>query len=227
MQQFTLIWLITGGGPVDATPTLAPAIYMQAFRFYDFGYASAMAVVGLVFAAVATLAFVAIQRRMADAANDPRRPPRGLRAAPRSSSRPSWCSSRSTGCSSTPSSPAPTRSTWPPAAPPPRLRTRAASPASSAKSRSPSGSPPRPTSPRIIVIVTLVVVIPAAYAHVPPALARPRPPRPRPPLHPDHAGRDDRRPGAHPLPRLRLDRQPRRCSPSSTPPSSSRSAPGS
>ena len=51
MQQFTLIWLITGGGPVDATLTLAPAIYMQAFRFYDFGYASAMAVVGLVFAA--------------------------------------------------------------------------------------------------------------------------------------------------------------------------------
>ena len=66
MQQFTLIWLITGGGPVDATLTLAPAIYMQAFRFYDFGDASAMAVVGLVFAAVATLAFIAVQRRMAD-----------------------------------------------------------------------------------------------------------------------------------------------------------------
>lgn len=66
MQQFTLIWLITGGGPVDATLTLAPAIYMQAFRFYDFGYASAMAVVGLVFAAAATVAFVAVQRRMAN-----------------------------------------------------------------------------------------------------------------------------------------------------------------
>lgn len=65
MQQFTLIWLITGGGPVDATLTLAPAIYMQAFRFYDFGYASAMAVVGLAFAALATVAFVAVQRRMA------------------------------------------------------------------------------------------------------------------------------------------------------------------
>jgi len=45
MQQFTLIWLITGGGPVDATMTLAPAIYMQAFRFYNFNYAAAMAVV--------------------------------------------------------------------------------------------------------------------------------------------------------------------------------------
>jgi multiple sugar transport system permease protein len=68
MQQFTLIWLITGGGPVDATLTLAPAIYMQAFRFYDFGTASAMAVVGLAFSALATVAFIAVQRRMADAA---------------------------------------------------------------------------------------------------------------------------------------------------------------
>ncbi|MEQ8695737.1 MAG: sugar ABC transporter permease [Bauldia litoralis] len=64
MQQFTLIWLITGGGPVDATMTLAPAIYMQAFRFYNFNYASAMAVVGLIFAAVATVAFIAVQRRL-------------------------------------------------------------------------------------------------------------------------------------------------------------------
>jgi len=64
MQQFTLIWLITGGGPVDATMTLAPAIYMQAFRFYNFSYASAMAVVGLVFSVVATVAFIAVQRRL-------------------------------------------------------------------------------------------------------------------------------------------------------------------
>jgi multiple sugar transport system permease protein len=41
---------------------------MQAFRFYDFGTASAMAVVGLAFSALATLAFIAVQRRMADAA---------------------------------------------------------------------------------------------------------------------------------------------------------------
>ena len=63
-QQFTLIWLITGGGPVDATTTLAPAIYMQAFRFYNFPYAGAIAVVGFVISAVATLVFVAAQRRV-------------------------------------------------------------------------------------------------------------------------------------------------------------------
>ncbi|MBN8995277.1 MAG: sugar ABC transporter permease [Rhizobiales bacterium] len=65
MQQFTLIWLITGGGPVDATLTLAPAIYMQAFRFYNFEYAAAMAVVGLLFSVLATLAFISVQRRLA------------------------------------------------------------------------------------------------------------------------------------------------------------------
>jgi len=47
-QQFTLIWLITGGGPVDATTTLAPAIYMQAFRFYDFGYAGGVLAGGVI-----------------------------------------------------------------------------------------------------------------------------------------------------------------------------------
>jgi multiple sugar transport system permease protein len=65
MQQFTLIWLITGGGPVDATTTLAPGIYLQAFRFYNFGYAGAMAVIGFLFSGLATFAFVAVQRRLA------------------------------------------------------------------------------------------------------------------------------------------------------------------
>jgi multiple sugar transport system permease protein len=64
-QQFTLIWLITGGGPVDATTTLAPAIYLQAFRFYNFGYAGAIAVVGFFISALATVAFIIIQRRLA------------------------------------------------------------------------------------------------------------------------------------------------------------------
>jgi multiple sugar transport system permease protein len=64
-QQFTLIWLITGGGPVDATTTLAPAIYLQAFRFYNFGYAGAFGVVGFFISALATMAFVVIQSRLA------------------------------------------------------------------------------------------------------------------------------------------------------------------
>ncbi len=64
MQQFTLIWLMTGGGPVDATTTLAPAIYIQAFRFYNFNYAGAIAVVGFLLSALATIAFMSVQRRL-------------------------------------------------------------------------------------------------------------------------------------------------------------------
>ena len=63
-QQFTLIWLITGGGPVDATTPLAPPISMQAFRFYALNYAGAPAVVGFLISAGATLVFIAAQRRV-------------------------------------------------------------------------------------------------------------------------------------------------------------------
>lgn len=64
MQQFTLIWLMTGGGPVDATTTLSIDIYVLAFRSYDYSYAGAVAVAGFLIAAVATVGFVAAQRRL-------------------------------------------------------------------------------------------------------------------------------------------------------------------
>ena len=65
MQQFTLIWLMTGGGPGDATTTLAIDIYLRAFRFYDPASAGAAAVAGLLLAAVAVVAFVSLQHRLA------------------------------------------------------------------------------------------------------------------------------------------------------------------
>ncbi len=65
MQQFTLIWLMTGGGPGDATTTLAIDIYLRAFRFYDPAAAGAAAMAGLLLAAVAAVAFVSLQRRLA------------------------------------------------------------------------------------------------------------------------------------------------------------------
>ncbi len=63
IQQFTLIWLMTGGGPVDATTTVSLGIYVQAFRFYDPAYAGAIAVAAFVLSAVATGVFVLVQRR--------------------------------------------------------------------------------------------------------------------------------------------------------------------
>jgi multiple sugar transport system permease protein len=61
-QQFSLIYLTTGGGPGTDTSTLAVLIYNQAFQFFNYNYASAIAVVALVFALCGTLLFVIFER---------------------------------------------------------------------------------------------------------------------------------------------------------------------
>jgi len=62
-KQFTVIWLLTGGGPAGATETIVIRIYNTAFRFYDFSYAAVLGVAGFVMALTIALFFVAIQRR--------------------------------------------------------------------------------------------------------------------------------------------------------------------
>jgi multiple sugar transport system permease protein len=42
-QVFAQPWIMTGGGPVDATYVYGLHIYNAAFRYYEFGYASALA----------------------------------------------------------------------------------------------------------------------------------------------------------------------------------------
>jgi multiple sugar transport system permease protein len=42
-QAFDIIWVMTGGGPANATSVLIIYIYQQAFSFGAFGYAAAMA----------------------------------------------------------------------------------------------------------------------------------------------------------------------------------------
>ncbi|MEO5781604.1 MULTISPECIES: carbohydrate ABC transporter permease [Arthrobacter] len=53
LAVFTLIWVMTGGGPSNATATLPVLAYQQAFRFGDIGYGTAIAsvliLIGLVF----------------------------------------------------------------------------------------------------------------------------------------------------------------------------------
>jgi len=63
-QQFSLIYLTTGGGPGAATSTLAVLIYNQAFQFFNYNYASAIAVVALAFALCGTLLFVVFERKV-------------------------------------------------------------------------------------------------------------------------------------------------------------------
>lgn len=61
-KQFTLIFLLTGGGPAGATETLVVRIYNTAFRFYDFSYSATLGVAGLVMATTIVLVFLAVQR---------------------------------------------------------------------------------------------------------------------------------------------------------------------
>ncbi len=53
LAVFTLIWVMTAGGPSNATSTLPVLAYQQAFRFGDIGYGTAIAsvliVLGLLF----------------------------------------------------------------------------------------------------------------------------------------------------------------------------------
>jgi multiple sugar transport system permease protein len=64
MQQFSLIYLSTGGGPGNQTTTLSVQIYNEAFQFFNYTYASALAVVGLLLSILGTALFVLIERRL-------------------------------------------------------------------------------------------------------------------------------------------------------------------
>jgi multiple sugar transport system permease protein len=61
-KQFTIIWLLTGGGPSGATETIVIRVYQTAFRFHNFPYASTLGVAGFVMAVTVALIFLAVQR---------------------------------------------------------------------------------------------------------------------------------------------------------------------
>lgn len=61
-QQFALIWMTTGGGPVDATEVLSTYTYKLAFSNYDFSAASASAVVVLLLSMILAVLYVRQQK---------------------------------------------------------------------------------------------------------------------------------------------------------------------
>jgi multiple sugar transport system permease protein len=63
LRTFEIIWLLTGGGPADATMVYSVSIYRESFRYYDLGAASALSWVLLIFSAVTGVAFVLLSRR--------------------------------------------------------------------------------------------------------------------------------------------------------------------
>jgi len=61
-QQFALIWLTTGGGPISVTEMLSTFTYKLAFTGFDFSGASASAVVVLAFSLIVAVFYVRSQR---------------------------------------------------------------------------------------------------------------------------------------------------------------------
>lgn len=57
-QNFTLIWTMTEGGPVDATTTLAISIYRTAFQAFDMGLGSAIGTIWLLALLVFSVLFI-------------------------------------------------------------------------------------------------------------------------------------------------------------------------
>ena len=63
LSVFTLIWVMTKGGPGDLSRTLPVLAYSEAFSFGDIGYGNAIAIVMLALGAVFSIAYVVSLRR--------------------------------------------------------------------------------------------------------------------------------------------------------------------
>ena len=62
MQQFTLVWMTTGGGPMHVTEMLSTYTYKQAFSSYAFSLASTSAVIILLFSMIMAVFYVKNQK---------------------------------------------------------------------------------------------------------------------------------------------------------------------
>ncbi len=62
IQQFALIWMTTGGGPIHATEMLSTFIYKKGFSKYQYSQASASAVILLVVCSIIAIFYVRHQR---------------------------------------------------------------------------------------------------------------------------------------------------------------------
>lgn len=62
VQAFDLVYVLTNGGPANATSTIVFYIYQQAFNFGDYGYAAALTAVTVVFLVIVTAVLLAVTR---------------------------------------------------------------------------------------------------------------------------------------------------------------------
>ncbi|MFB0547102.1 MAG: carbohydrate ABC transporter permease [Anaerolineae bacterium] len=59
-QDFTFIWILTRGGPVNATTTWPIYVYRTAFKTYEVGYASAIGTLWLIALAIFSVLYIRI-----------------------------------------------------------------------------------------------------------------------------------------------------------------------
>lgn len=63
LKRFDTIWILTQGGPADATNVLAVGIYREAFRNFHTGNAAAIAMIGITVSAIITVGYFLMERR--------------------------------------------------------------------------------------------------------------------------------------------------------------------
>jgi multiple sugar transport system permease protein len=61
--EFTLPWVMTGGGPANASQIMSTYIYQQSFQFFNWGVGSAMSVVNLVVLLAIVALYLYVVRR--------------------------------------------------------------------------------------------------------------------------------------------------------------------
>ena len=62
LRVFDAVYVLTGGGPANATETLSIYAYRVLFQMLDFGYGSALAVATLAIAGIAALVYARLLR---------------------------------------------------------------------------------------------------------------------------------------------------------------------
>lgn len=63
LRRFDIIWLLTGGGPVDATNTIVLSVYREAFENSELGIAAAVGMLGLLISLVVTAVYFLVEAR--------------------------------------------------------------------------------------------------------------------------------------------------------------------
>jgi multiple sugar transport system permease protein len=63
IRRFEIIYLLTGGGPIDRTNTLVIDIYRRAFSSQELGPAAAIGILGLVISLLVTVVYFLVERR--------------------------------------------------------------------------------------------------------------------------------------------------------------------